>query len=202
MAAVIDSPGHARDNVYTRFTYTEERLLEASVKPGADLSTQLPMEIIGRLENLYPKLSPADLAATDAVVGPFGAPTLELPTVDALSTRVSQCSFKYFADPKEYSDSVRAKEFVSWLAPRGDTYRIFFNTVSKKVYVDLNGKRWSEKRSPLEDELLYCDILRTLIFVLTCEVEIFEAREAEAKAEAESGSNAVTSEVIEVVIPS
>lgn len=189
MAGVVDYARYGRDNVFTRFISTEERLLEAPKQPGADLSAELPMEIIGRLENLYPKLSPSD------------APTLEMPTVDVLSARVSQCSFKIFESPEEYLGSVRAKEFVSWIAPRGDAYRIYFNTVSKKVYVDLNGKRWSETRSKLGDERLYCDILRTLIFVLTCEVELFEAREAEAKAEAEAGANAVTSEVIEVVIP-
>ncbi len=200
MLGIVDSARYDRDNVFTRFISTEERLLEAPKPSGKDLSTELPMEIIGRLENLYPKLSPADASASlDTVVGPFGAPILEMPTVDVLSTRVSQCSFKVFASAEEYAGSVRAKEFVSWIAPRGDTYRIYFNTVSKKVYVDLNGKRWSEKRSKVEDERLFCDILRTLIFVLTCEVELFEAREAEAKADA--GANAVTSEVIEVVIP-
>jgi hypothetical protein len=59
----------------------------------------------------------------------------------------------------------------------------------------MNGKRWAEVRSKLEEEHLYCDILRTLIFVLTCEVELAEARKAE------EDSKAVTSEVTEIIIP-
>lgn len=47
----------------------------------------------------------------------------------------------------------------------------YSNDYSKKVYVDLNIERWSEARSAIEEEALYCEILRTLIFVLTCEVE-------------------------------
>ncbi len=160
-------------------------------------SENLPTEIIGRLASLYSQLSPlaAAPAAVEDVFNAFGSPTLEMPTVDALGERVAQCSFKIFAEPAEYVQSPRAKEFVSWSAPRSDVYRIYFNTVSGKVYIDLNGKRWNEVCSKLQEELLYCDILRTLIFVLTCEVEAAEARIAEAE-----NANAVTSEVTEVII--
>ncbi len=156
----------------------------------------LPGDLLGRLENLYPKLAPSLTAPLDESLIGFGAPILEIPTVDALSSCVARCSFKIFSDPAGYYQSPRAKEFVSWSAPRSDAYRVYFNAHSGKVYVDLNGKRWAEVRSKLEQEHLYCEILRTLIFVLTCEVEIAEARKAE------ENSQAVTSEVTEVIIPS
>jgi aspartyl/asparaginyl beta-hydroxylase (cupin superfamily) len=84
---------------------------------------------------------------------------------------------------------------VSWSPPRSDVYRVFFDSEAKKVCVELNGKRWDEIHSKLEDEVLFCDILRTLIWVLICEVELFEARESEKAADT------VTAEVTEIIIP-
>lgn len=156
----------------------------------------LPKDILGRLESLYPKLSPISSLVDPLDALGFAANSMEMPPLETLSTRVSQCSFRVFADPAAFFQSPRAKQFVSWSAPRNDAYRIYFNTQSGKVYVDLNGKRWDEIRSKLEEEILFCEILRTLIWVLTCEVELHEAREAD-----KNGDRAVTSEVTEVVIP-
>jgi hypothetical protein len=175
------------------------RIVNFSGSSNLNNSETLPGEIIGRLASLYPQLSPgsATSAAEGENLNAFGSPTLEMPTVDALSERLGQCSFKIFEEPPEYFQNPRAKEFVSWSAPRSDVYRIYFNTYSGKVYIDLNGKRWNEVCSKLQEELLYCDILRTLIFVLTCEVEMAEARKADESA----AGNAVTGEVTEVIIP-
>jgi hypothetical protein len=162
----------------------------------SNLAEHLPVHLLGRLESLYPKLAPAPILPPGTMLAEFGAPILDLPSLDVLSARVSECSFKFFSDPEDYLASVRAKEYVSWIAPRGDIYRIFFNAYSRKIYVDLNEKRWNEVHSQLEDEILFCDILRTLIWVLTCEVELFEAREAENNTD-----RAVTSEVTEIIIP-
>lgn len=156
----------------------------------------LPTEILGRLENLYPQLSPLPTGPVDQVLPDFGAPSIELPTMTNLSDRVAKCSFLVFKDSDAFHRSPRAKEFVSWSSPRSDYYRIYFNTLSKKVYIDLNGKRWDEARTKLGEEILFCDILRTLIWVLTCEVERFEAQEAELNSD-----KAVSAGVIEVVIP-
>jgi hypothetical protein len=169
--------------------------------PGTSNSAPgLATEILGLLGDLYPKISPAPAEPVDPSVPDFGIPQLEVPPIDDLTTRLGQCSFKVFDDTSVFYGSERAKEYVSWSAPRNDVYRIFFNAYSKKVYVDLNGDQWKEIESQSKKEALYCEILRTLVFVLTCEVELSEARDAEQAAEAE-GSNAVTSEVTEVIIP-
>jgi hypothetical protein len=160
-----------------------------------NLSEKLPVAIIGQLETLYPKLAPVANASPEDSLSAFGAPTLEMPTIDILSARVAECAFEGFSEPADFSKNARAKEFVSWSAPRNDAYRVYFDARGGKVYVDLNEKRWNETRSKLEEEILYCEILRTLIFVLTCEVELAEAREAEKNADT------VTAEIAEVVIP-
>lgn len=157
-----------------------------------------PQEILGRIDRLYSKLAPVPITPPETWLSSFGAPTLEMPTLESLSDRVAQCSFKVFDDATAYHQNPRAKEYVSWSMPRTDAYRIYFNVYSKKIYVDLNGKRWVEVRSKLEEEKLFCDILRTLIWVLVCEVELFELREAEKR----NADAAVTANVIEVVIPS
>jgi hypothetical protein len=169
--------------------------VDANGPESQSISESLPTDLLGRLATLYPKLAPVE-KSDDAVLADFGAPTLEMPEMDALGTRVSRCAFEVFDEPAQFAANARAKAFVTWSAPRNDAYRVYFDPQSNQVYVDLNGKRWNEIRAKLEEETLYCEILRSLIWVVTCEVELAEAREAE-KAAAET----VTADVVEVVIP-
>lgn len=159
------------------------------------LSEALPAELLSRLESLYPKLAPAQ-KSDHPVLADFGAPTLEMPALDALRARVSRCAFEVFDEPAHFAENARAKPFVTWSAPRNDAYRVYFDAETNQVYVDLNGKRWSEIRAKLEEETLYCEILRSLIWVVTCEVELAEARQAEMAAE-----ETVTAAAVEIVIP-
>ncbi len=126
---------------------------------------QMPGEILDRLSDLYPKLAE----------GVPGNPvsSLDLPSLEELFASVSGSSFKVFDDPVAYEKNLRAKSYPSWSSSRlidssSDIYRIYFNDYSRKIYVDLNGTRLDDLRTRIEDELLYCEILRTLIFVLVC----------------------------------
>jgi len=168
--------------------------VDATGPETKSISETLPTELLGRLESLYPKLAPAEKTA-DAILADFGAPTLEMPAIDALGTRVSKCAFEVFDEPAHFAANARAKPFVTWSAPRNDAYRVYFDAATNQVHVDLNGKRWNEIRAKLEEETLYCEILRSLIWVLTCEVELAEAREAEKAAET------VTADAVEVILP-
>jgi len=145
--------------------------LDSIGRLDGNLAESIPKAILGRLDVLYPKIAPPPPETTESVLRDFGAPTLEMPEKEILGTRFLECSFKGFDDPDAYAKCERAKSYVSWSAPRNEYYRIYFNDYSKKVYVDLNATRWCEARSAIEEEALYCEILRTLIFVLTCEVE-------------------------------
>lgn len=100
-------------------------------------------------------------------------PTLDLPPLDILTQKLTASSFKIFTDPNHYVKSYRAAAYPSWSSTSidgcgSDVYRIFFNNHSKKIYIDLNAQRWAEARREIETERLYCEILKTLIFVLTC----------------------------------
>jgi len=129
----------------------------------------IPREILGMIGTIYPKL------AEEVPEAPVKA--LDLPPVEQLIDRVAKTSFKVFDNDASYVESERAKSYPSWSGSKAqpirnsDVYRVFFNDYSKKIYVDLNGVRWDEVRKNLEEERLYCEILRTLIFVHTCEVE-------------------------------
>ncbi len=85
-----------------------------------------------------------------------------------------QCSFKVFSDPAAYLKSECAKPFVTYPGPGlrardREIYRVFFNEPAKKIYIDLNEVRWAEEKSP-PVESLYSEILKTLIFVLACDI--------------------------------
>lgn len=150
------------------------------------VTEDLPREIIGRLEDLYPKLA--------AVVPHAPVPALDLPPLDILMTQVAESSFKVFDNSESYIESHRAKTYASWSGNRdqsvgaAEIYRIFYNKFSKKIYIDLDGTRWNQIRRALREEILFCDILRTLIFVHDCEV-----------AKVEDAVSAGVDEIIEVV---
>ncbi len=145
------------------------------MEANSDQNLEIPGEMLSRIIALYPKL-------TEAVPGTN--PTQELPSPEELMTSVGECSFKIFPDPDSYFRSERAKQYLSWSSSRcpetaSDLYRIYFNEYSGKIYVDLNGTRFEEARTQLQDEIVYCEILRTLIFVLTCDVARVETVVAE-----------------------
>lgn len=152
-----------------------------------NLAESLPKVILGRLDRLYPRIIPLVLELSDSIKLKIGDQAFELPAIDVLGTRLSECSFMHFQDPVKYAESARAKTYLNWSAPRNDLYRVYFNGFSKKIYVDLNAAFGEVARSAHEAEVLYCEILRSLVYVLTCEVEA-------------GNHDSVTADVVEVKI--
>lgn len=142
-----------------------------------DIAESLPKVILERLDRLYPKLAPTGDESFDGLQVKFGEPAFELPTIEVLGSRLSECSFMHFSDPVAYAESARAKTYLNWSAPKTNLYRVYFNAFSKKIYVDLNAAFGEVARSAYDAEKLYCEILRTLIYVLTCEVDARGAHE-------------------------
>lgn len=130
-------------------------------------SETLTTEIVGRLEALYPKLSSDEPSIRES--------SPDVPALTDLTGEVAKCSFKVFSDPVDYLESERAKPRVVYPGPGirardRELYRVFFNDFSNKIYVDVNEVKWAEEKKPILAETLYCEILKTLIFVLACDI--------------------------------
>lgn len=139
-----------------------ERFERPELEPNS--TNEVLQEFLQRLTFLYMKI--------EADSPHRGEPTLSLPPLDILTARVAESSFKVFTDQTNYVKSHRASVYPSWSSPSiegmgAEVYRVFFNAFSKKIYIDLNGPRWNDLRMRLDHERLYCEILKTLIFVLT-----------------------------------
>jgi len=115
----------------------------------------IPVTILTRFDELYHKLeNELNLAA--------------LPAKESLLEIVQRCSYKMFDEVDEFIDCARAKEHAQiGSATFGDVaFRVYFNSYSKRVYVDLNRDRISAIRLTLETEAeVLVDIIRSILIV-------------------------------------
>lgn len=116
---------------------------------------EIPVTILSRFDELYHKLEhELNLAA--------------IPAKESLIEIVKRCSYKMFDEVEDFVECPRAKEHAQLSsATFGDVaFRVYYNSYSKRVYVDLNRDRISAIRLTLETETdVLLDIIRSIMIV-------------------------------------
>ena len=91
-----------------------------------------------------------------------------VPEKELLLETIRSCAFRTFYDPQTYRESERAKNAPVCISPsRGeDAFRVFYNTFSQKIYIDLNLEFILAFREKMESELtLLCEIMQSILFI-------------------------------------
>lgn len=116
---------------------------------------ELPVTILQRFDELYQTLS----KERDRIAIPERTLMLEL---------LQRCSFKMFEETDDYFASERARNFPHYISPTfGDhAFRVYFNSYSSKIYVDLNRDPIQAIRITRETEAqVLCEIIRSIVLV-------------------------------------
>lgn len=114
-----------------------------------------PVTILKRFDEIYQKL----VHETHAVL---------IPEREQIVRTVGRTSFKLFEDTTTYLASARANEYPHCVSSAfGDrTFRVYYNSYSNKVYVDLNRDRISAIRQSVEAETqVFCEVIRSILFI-------------------------------------
>ncbi len=93
-------------------------------------------------------------------------PDIAIPQPDRIVRLIERCSFRMFEEPEDYENNPRAKEYSRHISSTfGDyAYRVYFNTFSKRIYVDLNRDRISLICLVAETEVLFlCELIRSIM---------------------------------------
>lgn len=115
---------------------------------------EIPITILQRFDEIYQKLSHEE-------------GLVALPAREMIMNSVKRCSFRMFDESDEYVGSERAKEHPHSVSPTfSHAFRVYFNSYSKKIYVDLNRDSMTAIRITLETEAqILCDIIRSILSV-------------------------------------
>lgn len=91
-----------------------------------------------------------------------------IPNREVLEGSVKRSSFRLFQTTADYLANVRAGEYPHCISSAfGDrTFRVYLNTFSSKVYVDVNRDRYAPIRHSVESEVqIFCEITRAILFI-------------------------------------
>ena len=90
------------------------------------------------------------------------------PAKDYLRTKIRASSFKNFNASDVYRRNERAKSSLSFISSRWgeNAFRVFFNQVTSKIYVDVNASFIVDFSYAAEWDLsILCDIARAIYFI-------------------------------------
>lgn len=112
----------------------------------------IPVTILQRFDEIYRLLSTEENR-------------ILLPERDAVMSSVNRCSFRMFDEPEEFLEAERAKSHPQLVSPNFDSaFRVYFNSYSRKVYVDLNRDPMTAIHITAETETqLLCDLIRSVL---------------------------------------
>lgn len=112
----------------------------------------IPVSILQRFDEIYQKL------ATEMGM-------VLMPARDEVMGCVNRCSFRMFDESEEFMESARAKSHTHLVSPTfGRAFRVYFNSYSRKVYVDLNREPMAAVSMSLETEdLVLSDLIRSIV---------------------------------------
>jgi hypothetical protein len=166
------------------------------IKPVKDRDGGMSAEMLNRLSRLYQRI------ATDVPDPRY--PILDLPPIDKISRKIAESSFLVFASSASYGESLRALAYPSWSSLHStgmgsEVYRVFFNDYSKKLYVDVNGSRLVEARRLLDEEAFLAEILKTMIFVVTCVLPDDEPEPAPVSSGGDSTTSPYLGDTTEII---
>ncbi len=115
---------------------------------------EIPVAILRRFDEIYQKLAEEEVR-------------IALPARDRIMKSLERCSFRMFDESDEYAECLRAKEHPHTVSPTfGHAFRVYFNSYSKKVYVDLNRDSMTAVRIAQETESqILVDIIRSILCV-------------------------------------
>ncbi len=116
---------------------------------------ELPVTILQRFDELYKTLSDE----SDRIAIPERELMIEL---------IKRCSFRMFEETDEYLTSERARNFPHYISPTfgNHAFRVYFNSYSSKIYIDLNREPMQAIRITLETEAqVLCEIIRSIVLV-------------------------------------
>lgn len=117
---------------------------------------EIPIAILRRFDEIYQTLSGEE----ERLAIPERALMLE--------TLNQRCSFKMFEETDDYFMSERARNYPHFISPTfGDhAFRVYYNSYSSKIYVDLNREPMQAIRITRETEAqVLCEIIRSIILV-------------------------------------
>lgn len=108
--------------------------------------------ILQRFDEIYQKLSTEKMMVA-------------LPAREALMSSVNRCSYRTFDESDEFLESARAKTHPHLISPTfNHAFRVYFNSYSRKVYVDLNREPMAAIRISLETESqILCDLMLSIL---------------------------------------
>ncbi|MBS1961416.1 MAG: hypothetical protein JST04_04315 [Bdellovibrionales bacterium] len=115
----------------------------------------IPVTILQKFDELYQTLTRTE----EMIAVPERALMLDL---------LQRCSFKMFEETEDYFGSARAREYPQYISPTfGDhAFRVYFNSYSNKIYVDLNREPIQAIRITKETEhQVLCEIIRSIVLV-------------------------------------
>jgi hypothetical protein len=115
----------------------------------------IPVTILQRFDEIYQTLTHEE----ERIAIPERALMLEL---------LSRCSFRMFEEADEYLSSERARNFPHYISPTfgNHAFRVYYNSYSSKIYVDLNREPIQAIRITAETEAqVLCEIIRSIIMV-------------------------------------
>lgn len=126
-------------------------------KPSFERSEveELPVTILQRFDELYQTLTHEN-------------ERIAIPERELMLDLLRRCSFRMFEETDEYLASERARNFPHYISPTfGDhAFRVYFNSFSSKIYVDLNREPIQAIRITRETETqVLCEIIRSIILV-------------------------------------
>jgi hypothetical protein len=116
---------------------------------------ELPVTILSRFDEIYQTLA----AEAERIAIPERTLMLDL---------LKRCSFKMFEETDEYLGSERARNFPHYISPTfgNHAFRVYYNSFSNKIYIDLNREPMQAIRITLETEAqVLCEIIRSIVLV-------------------------------------
>jgi hypothetical protein len=116
---------------------------------------ELPVTILQRFDEIYKTLS-------------HEKELIAIPRRELMLELLERCSFKMFEETDEYCASERAQNFPHYISPTfGDhAFRVYYNSFSSKIYIDLNRDPMQAIRITRETEArVLCEIIRSIILV-------------------------------------
>ena len=119
------------------------------------MQADIPVTILNRFDEIYKTLTHEE-------------EKIAVPERELMLDLLNRVSFKMFEEAEEYVGSERARNFPHYISPTfGDhAFRVYYNSFSNKIYVDLNREPIQAIRISRETEVqVLCEIIRSIILV-------------------------------------
>jgi hypothetical protein len=115
----------------------------------------LPITILQRFDEIYKTLSDE-------------SERIAIPGRELMIELIKRCSFRMFDESDDYISSERAQNYPHYISPTfgNHAFRVYFNSFSSKIYIDLNREPIQAIRITRETEAqVLCEIIRSIVLV-------------------------------------